>query len=299
MSVIIHQVNNTDRTDPNGQVNALTDRRWYDFLINQSGVVNGAVVTALSGLQMQISAGWGVVLGCLFTISAETITATASSSGTVDGRLLLEIDTATGQGQFVTQAQTPLPGLVQEDINTSGTVYQLPLATYKVSELSISNLAYIAPIITPISSTLSSLQSSKQDNITGGASTILSANLTTNRALASNGSGKVAVSSVTTTELGRLSGVTSSVQTQLDAKVPTTRTVNGHALSANVSVTKSDVGLGNVTNNAQMPIAGGTFTGIAYAQSVDGSQTRLRNIKVESIGGSAVSTDYIIMRRKE
>ena len=30
--------------------------------------------------------------------------------------------------------------------------------------------------------------------------------------------------------------------------VPTTRTVNGHALSADVTVTKTDVGLGNVAN---------------------------------------------------
>ena len=48
--------------------------------------------------------------------------------------------------------------------------------------------------------------------------------------------------------------------------VPTDRTVNGHALSANVTVTASDVGLGNVTNVAQMPLAGGTFTGICYPQ---------------------------------
>lgn len=35
-------------------------------------------------------------------------------------------------------------------------------------------------------------------------------------------------------------------------KVPTTTTVNGHALSANVTVSKSDVGLGSVTNDAQL-----------------------------------------------
>lgn len=34
--------------------------------------------------------------------------------------------------------------------------------------------------------------------------------------------------------------------------VPNTRTVNGHALSANVSVSASDVGLGSVTNDAQL-----------------------------------------------
>lgn len=38
-------------------------------------------------------------------------------------------------------------------------------------------------------------------------------------------------------------------------KVPTTRTVNGHALSADVTVTATDVGLGNVTNDAQLKAA--------------------------------------------
>ena len=39
--------------------------------------------------------------------------------------------------------------------------------------------------------------------------------LTVSRALTSNGSGKVAVSDVTATELGYFDGVTSSIQTQL------------------------------------------------------------------------------------
>lgn len=68
---------------------------------------------------------------------------------------------------------------------------------------------------------VTNLQSSldaKQATITGGASTITSSNLTANRALISNGSGKVAVSAVTSTELGYLDGVTSNVQTQLDGK---------------------------------------------------------------------------------
>lgn len=117
---------------------------------------------------------------------------------------------------------------------------------------------------------------SKQDVIAGAASTITDSNLTANRALISNGSGKVDVSAVTSTELGYLDGVTSNIQTQLNSKlsaapvtsvnsktgaveltaadvsaVPTTRTVNGHALSANVTVSKSDVGLGNVDNVKQ------------------------------------------------
>ena len=70
----------------------------------------------------------------------------------------------------------------------------------------------------PVSS-ITNLQTSlnaKQDNLTGGASTIASSNLTTNRALISNGSGKVAVSSVTSAQLGYVSGVTSAIQTQIN-----------------------------------------------------------------------------------
>lgn len=62
----------------------------------------------------------------------------------------------------------------------------------------------------------------KQNTITGGATTIVSSNLTASRALASDGSGKVAVSATTATELGFVSGVTSAIQTQINAKLDAT-----------------------------------------------------------------------------
>lgn len=52
----------------------------------------------------------------------------------------------------------------------------------------------------------------------GAVSTIKDSNLTASRALISNSSGKVAVSAVTSTELGYLDGVTSNIQTQLNNK---------------------------------------------------------------------------------
>ena len=61
---------------------------------------------------------------------------------------------------------------------------------------------------------------SKQSTITGGASTITSSNLTTNMALISDSSGKVAAhSSISSTELGYLDGATSNIQTQINNKV--------------------------------------------------------------------------------
>lgn len=62
-------------------------------------------------------------------------------------------------------------------------------------------------------------------HLTGAVSTITTTNLTVSRALASDVSGKVAVSATTSTELGFVSGVTSSIQTQIDGKEPTITTL--------------------------------------------------------------------------
>lgn len=34
------------------------------------------------------------------------------------------------------------------------------------------------------------------------------------------------------------------------SRVPTTRTINGHALNTNITISKSDIGLDNVENTA-------------------------------------------------
>lgn len=68
-----------------------------------------------------------------------------------------------------------------------------------------------------VSSNIQTQLNAKQATISGGASTIASSNLTANRALISNGSGKVEASStITTTELGYLNGVSSNIQTQFN-----------------------------------------------------------------------------------
>jgi hypothetical protein len=68
------------------------------------------------------------------------------------------------------------------------------------------------------SSTLQSNIDGKQATVTGAATTITGADLTVSRALSSNASGKVAVATTTLAELNFVNGVTSAIQTQLDAK---------------------------------------------------------------------------------
>lgn len=62
--------------------------------------------------------------------------------------------------------------------------------------------------------TLAGQIATKQDTLTGAATSITTSNLDTYRVVVSDGSGKIAASSdITTTELGYLNGVTSQVQT--------------------------------------------------------------------------------------
>ena len=83
---------------------------------------------------------------------------------------------------------------------------------------------------------------SKQDTVVGGASTITADNLTASRALVSNSSGKVSVSTVTSTELGYLDGVTSNVQTQLNKKLEKAPVTSVNSKTGAVQLNATDVG---------------------------------------------------------
>lgn len=65
---------------------------------------------------------------------------------------------------------------------------------------------------------------------------------TTDRAVITDASGKVIAAGVTSAELGYLSGVTSGLQAQLDGKVPTSRTINGKALTSDITLSATDIG---------------------------------------------------------
>lgn len=93
------------------------------------------------------------------------------------------------------------------------------LAESKVDSLSDLGITATATELNYVDGVKSNVQTqldAKQATVTGAATTITGSNLTASRALVSNSSGKVAVSAVTSTELGYLDGVKSNVQTQID-----------------------------------------------------------------------------------
>ena len=104
------------------------------------------------------------------------------------------------------------------DINgTQVTATAAELNTLDGITATTAELNYTDGVTSNIHTQLNTLSSGKEATITGAATTITSSNLTANRALLSDGSGKVAASAnITSTELGYLDGVTSNIQTQIN-----------------------------------------------------------------------------------
>lgn len=110
-------------------------------------------------------------------------------------------------------------GIASLDENGKVPSEQLPETT-TLETLGVTATADELNYMDGVTSNVQTQLNAKQATITGGATTIASSDLTADRALISDGSGKVAISEVTSTELGYLDGVTSAIQTQLNAKAP-------------------------------------------------------------------------------
>jgi len=109
-----------------------------------------------------------------------------------------------------------------------------------------ANVDVVQDNVVAAESNVSAVESRRVSNIAGAVSTITTGDLTASRALASDGSGKVAVSAVTSTELGYLDGVTSAIQTQIDSKSSTS---NAAALAAGIAGI-TPIGTSDIADNA-------------------------------------------------
>lgn len=132
---------------------------------------------------------------------------------------------------------------------------EVELVELTKADVGLGNVDNTSDANKPISTATQTALNGKQSTITGGASTITSSNLTANRALISNANGKVAVSAVTSTELGYLDGVTSAVQTQLNGK--------------QASITASGILKGDGSGGVTAAVAGTDYLATAPVSSVN------------------------------
>jgi len=141
------------------------------------------------------------------------VTATTAEINYVDGvtsAIQTQID---GKQATITGAATTID---DTDLTASRAVISNASGKVAVSAVTDTELGYLDGVTSAVQTQIDG----KQATITGAASSITSSNLTALRSLYSDASGKVAASSITATELSYLGGVTSAIQTQLNAKAP-------------------------------------------------------------------------------
>ena len=88
-----------------------------------------------------------------------------------------------------------------------------------------------------------------------------------------------------------------AVQAAADTQSAATAAHTGNTENPH-GVTKAQLGLGEVTNAAQMPLAGGTFTGLVAPVHADSNGYYSRGIFVRNSASAGVATSRILMNRK-
>lgn len=171
------------------------------------GILSGCTVTA-SGANATIAAGYMCVKGRTIEVESATTIAATPTYPNGYGRLVLSLDmTQTSTSSVNHQAYVDweysstnsFPALTQDDINGSGSLYQVVLATAQFSSGNISTITQ------------------NLGNVT------MKETFTANKAIVSDANGQAIASSTTATEIGYVSGVTSAIQTQLNGKQATIR----------------------------------------------------------------------------
>ena len=171
------------------------------------GTLSGCAVT-FSGTNVTLGSGYLIAKGRVIEATSNTTVATSPTYANGYGRLMLKIDlsetsssTINHQAQLIVDysSTTTFPSLVQDDINGSGTVYEVALGIFKYTSGSITEMVESIGRTTP------------------------KEGLTANKAVATSADGNLVASSASATELGYLAGVTSAVQTQLNGKQKTIR----------------------------------------------------------------------------
>ena len=262
-------------------------RAYYAISMGYSNYVNGYAGVAL-GYDHNVSGYYAVALGINNTASdyASTVIGQYNSSGS----------SATSSSSFSTSA----PAFVIGNGTSSGSLSDAFKVMFNgdayissslyLSGTAITSTAAEINYVDGVTSNVQTQLDSKQATITGAATTIATDDLTVSRALTSNGSGKVEVSAVTSTELGYLDGVSSNVQTQLDSKQATltggATTIASSDLTASRALTSNSSG--------KVEVSAVTSTELGYLDGVTSPVQTQLDSKLSSSGNITTGGNIII-----
>lgn len=247
-----------------------------DSVIGSTNIADGSITTAKIA-DTNVTAA---KLASTLDLSGKTITfptgipAINIGAGTVDNTELGYLNGVTSAVQTqIDSKQATITGgattITSSDLTASRALTSNASGKVAVSSVTSTELGYVSGVTSAIQTQLDA----KQPTITGSATTIDTESLTASRAVISNSSQKIAVSATTDTELGYLSGVTSAVQTQLDAKLAKASNLSD---LTSASTARTNLGLGTIaTQNANnVALTGGTITGLGDPSSSSEAATK-------------------------
>ena len=136
--------------DGQGTVTPQDDALIYQNAIPMNGIFSGATVTLSEANVLHIAAGFGIIGGRFFEINESDVTVELSSSGTLSGRLYIHLELTNADVPISINVATgaSLPALVGDpDLNINDGAFDLELATFNVSEVTISDIVNTFPTI--------------------------------------------------------------------------------------------------------------------------------------------------------
>lgn len=129
------------------------DGRLYDKAFID-GLFNSPSITSLGANLVQIGSMYGILCGRDFTADAQQINVELPTADTATGYIYIKYDTATDDIITIESALAPFT-VTYEDINTSGTVCEMIIATYTASQVAVTSLTANYPTAqTEINNTL-------------------------------------------------------------------------------------------------------------------------------------------------
>lgn len=224
---------------------------------------------------LSVGTGNGLTLNA-GTQVLDLATASASTTGA-----LTSTDWSTFNGKANTSGYTPNSTIVTNNVGQLSTAGCTSSQLTALANLGLDRVVCTSSLVPEVATSnvtvtelgyLSGVTSAVQTQLNGKEPSI---SLTVNRAVASDGSGKLTTSTTTATELSYLNGVTSAVQTQLNTKQVTlfvASTVPGANIVEPISASphytlkvnndlwiSGNTGLGNTAPAARLHVSGDSF----------------------------------------
>ena len=271
--------------------------------INQTSTNVAAIVSGTNGFTGQVTMADDLVIQGNLTVLGESVTANTRNA-VIQDRFLMLANSATGApsadvGIFMNRGNQGNAAIFYDESAKSFTMAETrdPDANVVVSPTGLANLA-----VGTLKYNGADLNTAITDNRSGAISTVYKDNLTASRVVVSDGSGKLAISTATATEVGYLGGVSSAIQTQLTAGVTESTALEARR-AANIAGAVSSITTGNLTASRALvsdgsgkvaALASVTTTELAFLDATSSVQTQL-DAKI-AITASAAN-DFITFQR--